>query len=291
MGTLVFYKLPDGPAWRRRVRPHLQAKFRAESQALTARMDAGRAGGKHTYEKGMRREQAAIEFLREFLPPRYGVARGEIVDSKGGVSRQCDIVVYDALHAPVLQRAEASQLFPAECVYAVIEVKPSLDRGSLPKAVANIAAAKALDRSAIVAQHGGHRLYHGPKANPPIFGAVLSLHSPSVHDSMVPCLREHQQELPREQWVDAVCVLDEALIYWFEMDPKGRGLPDWVPTVQKQGACLGYYESGEDTLLLFCLFLLHQLNAKELFPPDLLRYIDGLGTPALHVQVEGLPPL
>ena len=276
MRQITIYKVPDGPVWNDPVRIELQGQFRGESRALAARIEGRCKGGKHTYEKGMRREQVVIDFLRDLLPPRFGVARGEIIDSKGGVSRQCDMVVYDALHSPMFQRAEASRLFPSECVYAVIELKPRLDKKTLALAVENIRSAKALDRSAIVARHGGHRLYHGPKANPPLFGAVFSAKAGRMGETIVPALIDHHRRLPWQQWLDCVCVLDDTLVYHFRMDPHGRGLPDWLPAPVSRHASIGYYESGEDTLLVFCLFLLWQLSAMELFPPDLLRYAAGL---------------
>lgn len=106
----------------------LRRKFRAEQRALRAKFDARLAGGKHTYEKGMRVEQVLIGFLREHLPPRYGVARAEIVDSKGHIARQADVVVYDGHHAPLLQGSGGAKVFAAESVHAVIQVKPELCR-------------------------------------------------------------------------------------------------------------------------------------------------------------------
>jgi hypothetical protein len=264
----------------------LREKFRAESAAMKARIEASLTGGKHSIERGMRREQVVVDFLRGWLPPRYGVARGEITDSTGQASRQCDVVVYDALHAPLFQRSEASYLFPAECVYAVIEVKPHLTTFELEQGLRNIGAAKALDRSAIVAHHHGHRIHHGPAVNPPLFGAVVAATGARFRKTLAPALARLHRQRPVSQWLDCVCVLDDALFYHFEMDPHGEELHDWVPAMLSADSFQGYYESGADTLLLFSLFLLWQLNARELFPPDLLRYADGLGTPGLSVLVD-----
>ena len=277
--------------WDRPAGVELRDQFRAESRALEALFEARRPGGKHNHEKGMRREEVLLEFLRRHLPPRYGLARGEIMDSEGGLSRQCDVVVYDALHSPMVQRSEASRLFPAECVYAVIEVKPALYRGDLSRGAENIRAAKALDRSAIVAHHGGHRLCHGPRANPPIFGAIFSLKSGPAKELIVPTLDKLHATLPRAQWVDCVCVAGDTLVYHFDIEPGGRWPLDWAPAVLSEDSCIGYYQSGADTLLLFTLFLLWQLNARELFPPDLLRYVSGLEMCGPTVRVPGMLPL
>ena len=278
----------DGPAGK-----EMRTRFRAESEALRARIEAARPGGRHAHEKGMRVEEEVIRFLQDVLPPRFGVARGEIMDSRGHVSRQCDVVIYDALHTPRLQRATCTLLVPAESVYAVIEMKPKLSGRALPQAVEIVRSAKALDRSAIVTHHQGHeRVFAGPAANPPIFGAVLSTHMHRAGERLAPQLIRLHRKIPREQWVDCVCVLGDTLVYHFQLDPKGRGIVDWVPSVLCEDSRLGYYESGEDTLLLFVLFLLWQLNAKSLWPPDLIQYASGLKFrgPRIHLG-EGDPRL
>ena len=257
----------------------LRAKFRAVSAALRANYEALGVGGDHRYEKGIRKEDLLCEFLARHLPAKYGVARGEIVAASGGMSRQIDVVIYDAFHAPLLQDSPVSRVFPAESVYAVIELKPLLHLTGLREAIETISSAKALPRSAIVEQHGGHRILHGPRENPPYFAAVFALQSSTLATHIVPQLAELHRHLPLEQHIDCVCSLDRGLVYHFLPHPDLRRLNQWVPTVLREGARLGYYDSADPALLLFYLFLLYQLNAKELFPPDLLQYVRGVDAP------------
>lgn len=267
----------------------LRDKFRAEQRALRAKFDACLAGGKHTYEKGMRVEQVLIDFLREHLPPRYGVARGEVVDSQGGIARQADVVVYDAHHSPLLQRSEGSKLFAAESVFAVIQVKPTLVRPMLADAVAAVATAKALDRSATVATHHGHTLLGGPTSNPPMFGAVFALKGPDP-ETTVRALADLHGPMRWQHWTDAVCVLDTALIYHFAKQKLQDGKETWAATVLTSDSRLGYFKSGQDTLLFFYLFLLYQLSAKDLFPPDFVKYIEGAAAPPLRIYLGDRMP-
>jgi len=65
---------------------------------------------------------------------------------------------------------------------------------------------------------------------------------------------------------------------------------DYRPGFLGPDSVLGYYESGEDTLLLFYLFLLAQLNARDLFPPDLHRYTTTLSSPRLNLYNPSAPP-
>ena len=52
----------------------------------------------HPGEKGGIRERRVQDFLMKYLPDRYGVARGHIIDWQGGVSLQEDIVIFDKLN-------------------------------------------------------------------------------------------------------------------------------------------------------------------------------------------------
>src|SRR5437660_1691684 len=75
---------------------------------------------RHKGEKGRQREHGLATLLREHLPMAYGVATGEIVPYVGNAhSPQCDIIVYDQLHYPILGKSDAVQLVPREAVVCV----------------------------------------------------------------------------------------------------------------------------------------------------------------------------
>jgi hypothetical protein len=217
------------------------------------------------------------------------VSRGEVADSKGHVARQADVVVYDAHHAPLLQGSEGSKVFAAESVYAVVQVKPLLSRPMLADAVEAVRSAKALDRSAIVATHHGHALLGGPTSNPPMFGAVFSLQGPNP-EATIRSLADFHGTMRWPQWTDAVCILDTALVYHFARQAGEGGQESWTPTVLTSDSRLGYYKSGPDTLLFFYLFLLYQLSAKDLFPPDFVRYVASVAAPPLTIYLGDRMP-
>ena len=72
------------------------------------------------------------QFLRPYLPARYAVSSGLIVDLHGTESRQQDLMIYDGLGAPVLLDLDSDKILFPESVYATIEVKSSLARGTSP---------------------------------------------------------------------------------------------------------------------------------------------------------------
>lgn len=108
-----------------------------------SRMLATKSGNsnliKHNLEKGLGNEQSLRELLRVFLPRRYGVAKGKVVNSKGMMSRHIDVIIYDALYCPTLFVDEnENQILPIEGVYAAVEVKTTLTSTTLTEAFENL---------------------------------------------------------------------------------------------------------------------------------------------------------
>ena len=62
-----------------------------------------------------------------FLPDRYLVKQGHIVNSKGLVSPQLDIIIFDRLNTPkFFESSDNSVFFPIESVLAIGEIKKTL---------------------------------------------------------------------------------------------------------------------------------------------------------------------
>lgn len=101
---------------------------------------AGQAGIiNHSLEKGLGNEETLRSMLRDFLPRRYGVAKGKVANQKGQMSRQLDVIIYDALNFATLFIDEnANQILPVESAYGVIEVKTTLTSTLLEESFANL---------------------------------------------------------------------------------------------------------------------------------------------------------
>src|SRR6266571_739523 len=79
----------------------------------------------HSGIRGEVREGGVRKFLADQLPQSLNVVTGQAVDYFGTVSRQLDIMVYDAtLNAPF--QGERIKLLPAEALLAIVEVKSKL---------------------------------------------------------------------------------------------------------------------------------------------------------------------
>jgi hypothetical protein len=82
------------------------------------------------------------EVLREFLPLRFGIeVNAMVIDRFGITSKQADIVIYDAHNQPNFLR----KVFPVEMVYAIIEVKTSMDSNEATSALENLKSVNVLE--------------------------------------------------------------------------------------------------------------------------------------------------
>lgn len=91
---------------------------------------------------GSENENAIAEVIRQFLPPRFGVeVNALVIDRFGKVSRQADIVIYDAER----QASFFRKVYPVEIVYAVIEVKTSMSSTEARSAMDNLASISELE--------------------------------------------------------------------------------------------------------------------------------------------------
>ena len=82
----------------------------------------------HSGTQGGAIENEWMNLLCRYLPGRYTVASGFVVDSHGRVSDQIDCIVYDAFYTPLLYGTGDVKYIPAEAVYAVFESKPSTEK-------------------------------------------------------------------------------------------------------------------------------------------------------------------
>lgn len=93
----------------------------------------------HNLEKGLGNEQIFRDLLKEFLPNKYGIAKGKIINYFGDASKQCDLIIYDQNNCPRLFIDEnENQIIPIEGVYCVIQIKTTLNRSTMKQSFENL---------------------------------------------------------------------------------------------------------------------------------------------------------
>lgn len=98
----------------------------------------------HPGEHGGVIENAVSELLKSVLPSSCAIGSGFVIDSEGGRSQQCDIVIYDTQSSFNLFGYWGRFLFPVESVHAVVEVKKTLDMRQVRDACQKIASVRRL---------------------------------------------------------------------------------------------------------------------------------------------------
>lgn len=148
----------------------LQKSFAVEQTLLKTALELSASSITHDGERGDVHEKHFVNLLRSYLPNRYCVDKAIVLDSLGHTSDQIDIVVYDKQYTPCLLSQQGHLYVPAEAVYAVFEVKPTIDKGYLEYAADKAASVRRLTRTSVAIPHAGGTF--DPK---PHFGIVAGL--------------------------------------------------------------------------------------------------------------------
>lgn len=133
----------------------LRDAFALEQSLLHVQLELSRKSVTHAGVLGEVNENRFIDVLRHYLPRRYAIDTGIVLDSLGNTSDQIDVIVYDNQYTPTLLDQENHRFVPAEAVYAVLEVKPIIDKGYLEYAGGKAASVRRLKRTSVPIVHAG----------------------------------------------------------------------------------------------------------------------------------------
>jgi hypothetical protein len=208
----------------------------------------------HMGERGAAREEVVRSFLRDYLPKRFAVSPGFILDADGMVSRQIDAVIYDELCAPVFRVTETQRLFPAESVAGAVSIKSTLTRQELAEAVENLASAALLNRFGSGRPEvvfGGvptpfvHSAFQGHPAHP-VFTAAFAFESPPL-ETVASNLHDLNRSLDPMLRIQLIAVLNRGVVTYLD---EGVIEPTYSATAR-----VAFVEDPEIALPLFYVFL------------------------------------
>jgi hypothetical protein len=133
----------------------LRSAFNAEQDVLSVQLKLSSESITHDGVLGDVNEKHFIEVLRKYLPNRYAVDSAIVIDSNGATSDQIDIIIYDPQYTPTLLDQHDHRYIPAESVYAVFEVKPTINKGYLEYAAEKAESVRVLERTSVPITHVG----------------------------------------------------------------------------------------------------------------------------------------
>lgn len=236
----------------------------------------------HPLEKGLARERLLIEYLRRFLPERYGIDSGFVVDSRDKISKQIDIVIYDKIIPPVFELPGNLKYFPCECVVAVGEVKSTItDRETFANALEKLKSVQVLDKFSSrtnleVAVHGAHGHFSLKESQLDIvpiphrtLGFIFTSQAMSL-ETMISCVKEYCAANPKLYWPNIIVDFGQYLISYLA-EKAGRESLELFPD-----DAIGLYatrpEEIPNLVLLFACLLTNFLTVARVTRPMLLDY-------------------
>lgn len=153
----------------------LRELFLKKQETLAAALTESRSVIPHAGEMGAASELRWLDMLGAYLPKRYSVRKGFVIDSNGDRSDQIDIIIHDNQYSPFLLEAESTCFVPAESVYAVFDAKQVLSKQDMEYAGAKAASVRRLHRTSAAIHHiGGVSDGLPPKR---IVGGIVALES------------------------------------------------------------------------------------------------------------------
>lgn len=249
-----------------KILPHLQDALRQINEMTSLKAKTSELI-KHNLEKGLNNETILREILQAILPKRYGIGKGKIISFEGLMSRQCDIIIYDAMNCPCLFIDEnQNQILPIEGVFAVIEVKTKLTKQELENAFEVIYSVKKMAPKEDVSENelltiippiGYIISYDDQRSIETLYENYVALktkynlgyNSKSYSKKSPGYVNVHDNFL-----VDEILVINKGLVYY---------MLDGLPVV---------LESGSDSLGMFIIHLIPTLAEMKLTTAYLPNY-------------------
>ncbi|MEY2511119.1 MAG: hypothetical protein QOE26_1882 [Verrucomicrobiota bacterium] len=164
----------------------------------------------HAGERGSEAEEILKQFLKERLPRRFDCGAGVVLGADGTVSRQSDVLIYDALNSPVYRAGARLQILPRDNVAAVIEVKSKLNKAELTDAAEKIAAIKTMKATPICG--ADQPVTFSELITTGVLGCVFAFDSYTSLETLAENLQEINESRDHAHWIDLVAILDKGCI-------------------------------------------------------------------------------
>lgn len=177
----------------------LQQAFSMQQALLKTQLEMSSVSITHNGTMGDVNEDHFINIIRQYLPDRYAVDSGIVIDSMGKTSDQIDVVIYDNQYTPTLLDQQGHRFIPAESVYAVLEVKPHIDKAYIEYAGKKAESVRCLHRTSVAIPHAGG--VYAPKPHFNIIAGIVATKIDWADGFGKSFLAVHQQ-LTEQQYLD-----------------------------------------------------------------------------------------
>jgi hypothetical protein len=246
----------------------------------------------HRLTKGRAREYSVFEqFLRPYLPTRYSVGSGIVIDASSQQSRQQDLVVYDELYSPKLLDIESDKILFIESVISVLEVKSVINREELKDIIQKSASIWKLSKSPqpVISILPG---MIWPTSHAPILCIGIGFESTLKLDAIPSLIRETHQEVEAGYALSILCILkdrDGKAGLVLNVASNNLRQIQLIPSTSSRLSLVKCDSPGDALLHLYLLLMEHMRYSGLITPgPNLLHYAElaGLKLPAMNISPE-----
>ena len=195
----------------------LREAFIYTEKSLQAKLESANFPD-HPVAKGDVSEDAWRELLRRFLPSRFSVESGFIIDAHNAASEQIDCIIYDKVFTPILWGDSGYIYIPSESVHAVFEIKPQVTKEYLQQASKKIESVRILHRTSAPYIASGKQ--EDPKPLIHIIGGLLATRMQYKEGIKAPAFNraidEIQREDPRNKSIDTILTAFDGYTDYFD---------------------------------------------------------------------------
>ncbi len=209
---------------------------------------------RHSGEQGASNERIITEFLRAYLPKRYSISRRKVLAHTDEDSQQQDVIVYDAERCSPLYSEEEFVMVAVESVYAVVEVKTTLNKDQIEDANAKARSVLTKPMLANPELGPGRRAMAVMQPEPPI-GAAFAFGSATSLDAVLANLQSLEEA--GDCHLSVVGALDRGALWrmgdkWWKVDSADDALVLFLMSLvehmnripDRYFRLISYYESG-----------------------------------------------
>lgn len=226
----------------------LRLLFRNLQKQMLSKFATIDDGIRHPGTKGDATENNWTNMMRPYIPKRYRIDKAFVIDSKGQMSDQIDIVIYDSNFSPSLFDQNETKYVPAESVYGIIEVKQNLNKENICYAGDKISSVRKLHRTSgeIIDRGEARRARNLPY----LLGGIVT-HTSDWSPPLGTSFNQSLNSLNETSRIDFGCVLNAGSFRRDHLDYESSSIET---------------SESEDSLMFFFLTLLYYLQRLGTVP-------------------------
>jgi hypothetical protein len=156
------------------------------------------------------------QLFKSYLPGKYGVNSGYILNKDLDVTKQQDLIIYDWIEGTNFSATEQYSVFPVESVYAAVEVKSTLSHKTLEDSSSNAKTVKQLRGVKFLIDRKTRDIVNAIEYGQPVYTALVAFEADISLETLA---------AKAIHYLDHICVIGKGNVIWCtkekEVDSEG----------------------------------------------------------------------